>query len=309
MRTTQKHLLLTCSLALMTFFSGPGALAQQVDYSINYNDPYDITKLKGILLLNLDNIVIPSAGLMARYEMGKIFTFDAQYKRSFYYLIPIDQTKSLTNNVRKATNTFEVLGTFHILDRLVDKTLKISLKTTSYGSHTETESMRIPVKSRKIFGARGGLYFYRAPVSASSTASTPVVFKSKQDTVQYRDNALTMGTATGSFLGLSSRRIDKAGVHVDGYGNRRRNRQREFYADVMIGGTKLDDLHLINGKTVSVTTATRPIGWRVGGQWMDNGTFVRMEIGQMPFVTGAKLMLNFNFGFFIFGREKKMKQS
>ena len=283
------------------------ASAQNINYTINYNDPYDITKVKGVLLLGLENIVTPSIGAMGRYELGKIATFDAQYRRSFVYIIPIEEDKQISTNTRGATNIFEATATYHISDKLIDRKLMVNLKTEHYGTYTHAESITVPIKSRKIFGARCGVFMYHAPVSATSTAISTVTFRSKNDTTSYKDNAMVMATSTGVFFGLSTRRIDKAGIAADGYGNRRRNRQREVYADVFLGGTSMQDLQLKNGTVVPITANTSAIGWRVGGQWMDNGTYVKMEIGKRPFV-GSGFMINFIFGFILYGNEKGMKK-
>ncbi len=280
------------------------ASAQNINYTINYNDPYDIRKAKGVLLLGLENIVTPTIGAMGQYHLGKIATFDAQYRRSFAYLIPIDETKQIGTNTRGATSIFEATATYHIFDKLVDRKLMINLKTEHYGNTTHTEFIKVPIKSRKIFGARGGLFLYHAPVSANPNT---VTFHSKNDTISFRDNATVMATSTGVFFGLSTGRIDKAGIAASGYGNRRRNRQRTIYADVFLGGTAMQDLQLKNGTAVPITATKSAIGWRVGGQWMDNGTYVKMEFGKRPFV-GSGAMLNFIFGFVLYGNEKKLNK-
>ncbi len=279
--------------------------AKSQTYSTNYNAPYDITKLKVLLLIKGESIIVPATGLMTRIELGKIATIDAHATRTLFYPFHKDPATMLTTNKMGATLRMGGDFTFHFIDKLADRKTTVLLGK----EYNKKYYLKVPAKVRKIYGLRGGAYFNNEPFWVQHDAALQhVAFEAKNDTTVFRDNALTMVTSTGVYVGLSTRRIDKLGINAEGWGNRRRNRQRELYADIMLGGTVLHDLVLTTGKTVEITAPKNFIGWRVGASWMDNGTYVKVEFGQRPYLSGANFMANLVFGFVLFGNEKGLKK-
>lgn len=265
---------------------------QTVSYSLNYNDPYDLQKLKiNLQLLNMDGLQL-GPGLQAYYLLGKVATVDVNWRNALYYSIGKPKEIKLPS-----FNNIEIGGVLHIADRLKNK--KLTLDVAS-GYNTKT-TIRVPVKARKIFGLRA--YVYNT-IGYALAASSPFTIGAKT----INADAGTTVTSTGLALGLSGRRIDKAGINISGYGNRRRNRNRELYADVFIGGVTTGQTKYFNGNTdTKPTIPNNNIGWRVGGQWIDQGTYLKVEFGSRPWPIILIPQYNyflFSFGITVFGNEK-----
>ncbi|MGZ5245307.1 MAG: hypothetical protein ACXWEY_03410 [Bacteroidia bacterium] len=295
-------------MGLLSVFIPKLAVAQSTSYSVNYNDPYDIKPLKvNLLVLTLDGYGINAgigAGLHAQYVLGKVFTIEALGKYSYFSL---SESGKKTDEM-KSGNSFQkplyLEGgvEWHFSDRMVDRKLTMNLATDG---NLKT-NMRVPIKARKIYALRGGLFTLQSSVFGSDDG---IMFMN--NATRYGDNYVTTARTGGVYAGISTRRIDKASIKTDDYGSRRRNRNRSLFADVMFSATSFDDLQekSSNASINIKETETKNIGWRVGGQWMDNGTYVRMELGQLPTVkTQLSAYLSFTFGFTVYGNEKEKRR-
>jgi hypothetical protein len=288
-------------------FSPINLFSQSVSYTVNYDDPYDINKVKADLqYLTMDGFTM-GAGLSFSYEPFKHLLIDGQFRMTYWDILGKDRTAVVSEHSKNYSPFFEGGANFFFIDKLKKGKgkAKIVLSTSYSGTGYTTEKyIIVPCDKRRSVGLHGGVmnYNYTFLISQGS------VFRSEDESEIIPPSGKYFSVNTSSFvtyLGLSTKKAKKIGVSTTNYGNRRFFTDNFVYADFLLGATATSDIHF-DGQIID-TKGTPKIssGFRFGAIWNQKGVGTRMEVGKRPGVGQGYPYFLFAFSFTVVGREKK----
>jgi len=178
-------------------------------------------------------------------------------------------------------------------DKVKSSPVRLNISSTS----TTTTYINVDASRRKITALRGGLSNYRS--SFISDEGDMII--GNGDTLCYSgiidstglhyifdgNGWASMVNSHSLYFGLSFQNIINMAAYVEGYGTRKTNKSCNFYFDVMLNyhnGFKEIE-YSGNVYDTKESTKTKPLGWRVGYEWLFIGKFTwgfKTELGIRP---------------------------
>jgi len=296
---TFKKALLIGAVALTSLKS----FSQSVSYSIEENNP-DRRNL--VVYINPFNAqaYIPDINIgfdaQINYMLNKRFQVDVDYRKAWTDAsIGIFAPKGLSK-----AGQFQSGICFNLTNKLKTIRNKVILSSTHFGRYTLTTSINVPAEARRIFAVRGGFqYFhnnYKVHNDVTKSASeNGLQAKDKNGNLYYVFDGVTFETVNyvvnsyGLYAGLDFKTIRDLVINTPEYGTKRTKKISNFYMDVLFAPGMVYTLKPNFHQTSTFANADinisenkrKPLGWRVGWQYVFNTTVgfnMKTEIGQQP---------------------------
>ncbi|MGF1638190.1 MAG: hypothetical protein ACFCUU_14015, partial [Cyclobacteriaceae bacterium] len=223
---------------IFLFFGTEVALAQvlggsrepkTITYEELYDNPYDISKL----FIHIQPIygeyssvnTSVGFGLEGHYYHKEIFDvkFHARtaYSQKFDIVRDAAFKNSTADNEPRSYTFFELVGTYHIVDREEDTETKFILYSTRYQGNkwaaTVPSHTVIPTKMRRIYGVRFGGFSYATALNYNAVAEKQgiVIEDFEGRPVDDNESLYSDMTAQGFYLGGSLSIIKNVAVQPD----------------------------------------------------------------------------------------------
>jgi hypothetical protein len=254
--------------------------AKTITYEELYDNPYDISKLfvhiqpiyGELFALN----TTAGFGLEAHYYLKNVLDFRAHAR--IPYATATDMVKnaakrnSTVDNEAKSYAYYELIGTYHIVDRDEDTETKFILFSKRYKGNKWAATVPlhtvIPTKVRKIYGARLGGFSYKTAAFYNTVAERQGVTLEDGDGNPISSDESVYGnmSAAGIYIGGSMALIKNVAVQPDKiYGTLVNDLIFTTYLDLMIAPVvTVDDIYKDGVKYSSEILATNMFGFRAG---------------------------------------------
>jgi len=275
--------------------------AKTITYEELYDNPYDISKLfvhfQPICGELFATNTTAGMGLEVQYYMKNLLDFQGHVR--IPYATATDMVKnaakqnSTVDNQARSYGYYELVATYHIIDRDEDTETKFILFSKRYKGDKWAATVPlhtvIPTKVRKIYGARLGGFSYKSAVDYNAVTSRQGTVLQDGDGNPIAEDESVYGnmSAAGLYIGGSMSMIKNVAVQPDKiYGTLVNDLIFTTYLDLMIApAVNVDDIYNDGIRYSSAAIATNMIGFRAGM----NGKFNReiswaygAEIGFRP---------------------------
>lgn len=304
--------------AILLFVFGAQSLMAQgrknekkiLTYETLYDAPYEINKLwvqfqPVYTELFVTNVNV-GFGLEATYYWADKFDFHAHFRKP--YARQADYQRNLAHynmpaidNKPTIFNFFEFGGTYHVKDWEEDKETFIYLYSKRYSTANRWKSMvpeksRIPVKIRKVIGARAGGMFYKSSFNLDRMIENGLELADAEGNLLPADisSPYTGLNVQGGYAGASYSWIKNMAIAPDrSYSDLVQDLMLTTYFDILFAGRiDYNDVHY-QGTPYSIEPLGRNyFGFRGGIDGKFNRTLswaYNGEIGYRPGVKGKGL--------------------
>jgi hypothetical protein len=222
-------LLVLKSSVLYAQLPGSSRAPQTITYEELYDNPYDISKL----FIHLQPIygeyfsANPSVGFgfEAQYYHKEVFDIKFHARTAYAQRFDLVRDAAFKNatvdNQPRAYTFFEMVGTYHIVDREEDTETKFILYSSRYQGNkwaaTVPSHTVIPTKMRRIYGIRSGGFSYATALNYKAVAEKQGIEISDMEGRPAGDNESLYSdmTAQGFYLGFSTTSIKNVAVQPD----------------------------------------------------------------------------------------------
>lgn len=254
--------------------------AKTITYEELYDNPYDISKLfvhiqpiyGELFALN----TTAGFGLEAQYYLNNLLDFRGHAR--IPYATATDMVKnaarqnSTVDNLAKSYGYYELIATYHIVDRDEDTETKFILFSKRYKGDKWAATVPlhtvIPTKVRKIYGARLGGFSYKTAVFYNNVLERQgtVLRDGDGNPISSDESVYGNMSAAGLYIGGSMALIKNVAVQPDKiYGTLVNDFIFTTYLDLMIApSTRIDDIYNDGIKYSAKTIATNMFGFRAG---------------------------------------------
>jgi len=300
-----KKIYLLAKMLLLTAFLNQTAQAQNVNYTIDHNDPNDVRPLKAYLqFLSMEGIAL-GAGVGAAYSPFKQLVLDGQFRMTYWDVLAVGKTSDdFASEQKKSFKPyFEGGGSLFLLSKVKEGKgkAKITLRSDAYSE----KFIVVRCDKRRMRGVRGGIMYYNNIYNFNDNGK---VFTSSDDQLIKPPSGKYFSVATNSFTtyaGICTRKTKKIEVTPLGYGRRRWFSDSYLFADFLVGATTISDIDF-NGQVIDTKgTAKTNTGFRFGAQVNQQEVVTRIEGGLRPGVGIGQPYFLFTFAATVYGREKR----
>jgi drug/metabolite transporter superfamily protein YnfA len=296
--------------------------AKTLTYEELYDNPYDINKLFIHLQPVYGEMFATNStvgmGLEAQYYMKNVADFKASartaYSKKFDLMREAATNNSTVDNNPRSYNYYDLVGTYHIIDREEDSETKFILYSKRYKGDKWAATVPlhtvIPTKMRRIYGARLGGMYYTSSLNYDRIMEKQGVTIYNQGGVPIGEDESVYGdlSVAGIFLGGSMTLIKNVAVQPDKiYGTLVNDLIFTAYLDIAFAPViNIDDIYLDNDVYSSETLSKSMIGFRAGFDgkfnreisWGYNG-----EIGYRPGLKKSGLYVLVKISFPVFSTQ------
>jgi hypothetical protein len=286
--------------------------AQNKNYDVLYNDPENARPFKlNVLPFFADlgplNMSLGPA-LQAQWRAAQFLSIEGQVRYGLYLnLFNKRQEKDAKSANSLLTYRYAEGGVMlHFYDRIMERKLIMD-----FDENGITTSAKIQAKSRKFYAAHLGGFYTATPVGGGRD-----LILAGNDGHNYQKGGYYANFEQGGFYaGIATGRIDRMGISSSKRGKSNRRRDNVYFADFLYGLGKIEVTQIKDTATSKKDIVSKPatgqntLGWRIGGQFIDNNKYIRIELGQRP---GLKVKvteipinyIHFSIGVTLLGREK-----
>ncbi|TKB95562.1 hypothetical protein [Pedobacter cryophilus] len=271
-------------IVLAVFLSTP--VIAQINYKTqNYTHQLSPVKVS-ISFLNFENILTPiTAGILMEGQLKDKLFYNMQFRQGYIRDFTIAPDKLLTTQKESKGTVFETGVDYPFSDKIKAGKVKVTSSLSFDGLNTFQEKYFLAdCDVRSYWAFSGGLMKNIRPKYINSDSSTYII-SGGQD-IKASDGNFThfSQNSNGLYAGIVHRKIKKAVVNSEKW-NYRVFYSTKFYAQVLIGSTKIDDI-VYNNQTYKIDNAKQePLGYRIGWQWDQMGAVTGFEFGKMPGIT------------------------
>lgn len=294
-------------------------LKAQMQYTTqNYVNTLSPVKVS-VALLAFENFLLPiTAGIMVEGHLKNKLFYNVQFRQGYIRNFFLDKTRLLTTQKESKGTFFEAGMDWVFTEKIKPGKVKVITSYFNDGHHSTQTFFRAECDVRKYWALSGGTVLYNRTKYLNSD-SLEYIISGSQNLKPDKDKNMHFNQNTfGLYAGIAHRKIKKAIVSYNGF-NARVFYATRFYAHVLIGTTKANDV-IYNNVTYKIDNVKQhPLGYRLGWQWDEMGVVTGFEFGKMPhallatpnpqginllnnpFLNYAKLTFQFN----IFNGDKK----
>ncbi len=275
--------------------------AKTLTYEEIYDNPYDINKL----FIHIQPVygefsaLNTTAGVSfeMQYYLKNILDFNGSarvpYAKGTDLVRKSASENSTVENDVKGYAVYEISATYHIVDKEVDTETKFILYSKRYKGDKWASTVPlhtiIPTKVRRIYGVRGGGYFYKTGVYYNDVMERQNVWITDREGTPIPENASVYGTlgVNGFFIGGSYTAIKNVAVQPDKiYGTLVSDLIFTTYLDLIYAPSiNLDDIYDEGNLYSADPVQKKGFGFRAGVEGKFNRKFgwgYGMELGSRP---------------------------
>ncbi len=275
--------------------------AKTITYEELYDNPYDISKL----FIHIQPIYgeffstnsTAGFGLEAQYYHENLFDVKASARIPYYRRTDLVRDAAFknatTDNEPRSYNYFEMVGTYHVVDREEDSETKFILFSNRYKGDKWAATVPlhtvIPTKMRRIYGVRVGGFSYATAISYENLLKDQGVELISDEGQPMDDAASVYGdmTVQGAYLGASMTIIKNVAVQPDKiYGTLVNDLIFNTYFDIMFAPSiNIQHIFLNEIRYASDPVEQNMFGFRLGidGKFnRDVGWGYNIELGHRP---------------------------
>lgn len=305
---------------------------ETVHYNIKKDDPKDINNLS----ISLDPVMMDMSGwnlamgfgARADYMMNSVLDFSAEYQKAYYfdmakYDIGDPSGASVGPNSVNSFSDLQVCGRLHFVDKVSETYHTMVLSQSSYTSgdyvYTNSKTLSVPGKTRKIKALEGGLYYLRTPFSFDGVLSdvepSHFMLENKLSGVEsVGPDGGTMMTVPTFFGGISWQSISNLKILTDKYGVKYSSGWTNVYVDLLfapvvnfsdVSDGSGEEYKVSEGQSLEGNSVIGNLGWRLGmaiRQTQGTTLSYSFNIGSRPGYKGEggfinpKAFMEFSFG-------------
>lgn len=295
--------------------------SQQVDYTVQTNNPYDIKNVA----VHLDPFYVDGwgtnttigFGFRADMQLRKMLSFNMDFRTSYLDIMGREHEDELLPQPSKGLKKhyfIELGGQFTLLDFKKDRNLRVVLKSNTYGRTTITNYIMVPGTRRTMLQVRGGFMNYGSAFKASDGRDSMLLVS-----VNNADNKVKIGqfgtltdgsptyeaysmmNITNLYAGLSIKMITNLilETNYERGGKKSNAHLYDLYADVTLAPVvAISNVSTVGGAEWELRPeAKKLVGWRAGLTYRSSSrSFLsyRMEVGSRPGFRGKSGFLGAN---------------
>ena len=203
--------------------------SKTLTYEELYDNPYDISKL----FIHIQPIygelfsTNPTAGFgfTAQYYHTNLFDIEGHVRTAYFQKTDLVRDAAVNNstvdNKARPYNYYELVGTYHIVDKETDAETKFILFSKRYKGDKWAATVPlhtiIPTKVRKIYGARLGGFSYATTVNYNNVLKDQGVslINAEGEPLSLKESIYGSMSAQGLYLGGSMSFIKNVAVQPD----------------------------------------------------------------------------------------------
>jgi hypothetical protein len=258
------------------------SFGQNVEYQTE-SKTHNLSPIKvSLSFLNMEQILTPiTVGIMVEGHLKDKLFYTVHFRQGYIRNFTIPKDNLVTTQKESKGTVIEVGADWVFADKIKPGLVKIATSISYNGSGTSENYFKAKCDVRKYWALSGGLYEYIRPKYVNSDSSEYII-SGNQNIKAPQDKFTSFNLNTvGIYVGLVHRKIKKPLVTTGGT-RYRTFHSTKFYAQALIGATKVGNF-IYNNQSMKVDNAKQvPLGYRLGWQWDQKGVVTGFEFGKMP---------------------------
>jgi hypothetical protein len=277
------HSLLKSSLVLTAVFISSLSSAQS-KREILQEDPKQIPNLR----LDITPLSVSSGnyshsatwGVKGSYRHKNKFSVSGEYRQELYENDEIFlEGSGYYYGKNFKGSAMEFIGTYYFFSHEKESEEWLAVKRTAIGRNTVQVTVDpLMVTKLYLFGARAGYLNYEF---TDEIGNLTVYEKANPSNIRTEQYGVARHKSGVAFVGVSASRLKNIKVSYPGYGVRRKQNFREFYADVMYAASNSfsDLMHEGSLYSIDKTSPLKKTGFRVGYVGTPTGKMINFGAG------------------------------
>ena len=273
------------TIVVLYFVTNCYEIRAQVNYKTE-NYTHDLAPLKvSVSFLNMEDILTPiTAGVLIEGQLKDKLFYNVQFRKGYLKDFSIPARDLLTTSNEGKGSVFEAGIDFPFYDATKTGKIKVTTSTTFDGTYLGEKYFKANAEIRNYWALSTGVTNYSRPKYLKTDDSEYLGAQVQSNTGNQSKFIPFDIVTSGFYAGIVRRKIRKAIVTTNGT-RYRRFYSKKFYAQFLMGSTKVKDF-AYNDQTFKIVNAKQaPFGYRLGWQWDEMGVVTGFEFGKMPGVS------------------------